>query len=56
MNLQRFFLGLALLTMVLVAYTLTTDPFANANWEQNLVTVGKAVGGVIGALIWGVII
>ena len=56
MNLQRFFLGLALLTMVLVAYTLTTDPFAIANWEHSLVTAGKAVGGVTGALIWGLII
>ena len=56
MNLLRFFLGLTLLTMALVTYNLTTDPFAIANVEHGLVTAGKAVGGVTGALIWGVII
>lgn len=56
MNLSRFLLGLSLLTTSLVTYKFTTDPLANTNWEHVLFSVGESVGGVAGALIWGLII
>lgn len=53
MNLSRFFLGLALLAIALLAFKLTTDPLAGSNIAAML---GEATGGVMGGLIWGLII
>lgn len=53
MKLSRFFLGLALLVMALLAFKFTTDPLAGANITA---TLGEATGGVMGGLSWGLII
>ncbi|MDZ4856116.1 MAG: hypothetical protein SGJ26_14860 [Nitrospirota bacterium] len=53
MSVGRFFLGLALLTISLLSYKATTDPFAYDDWESSIFTVGEAVGGVTGAMILG---
>ena len=53
MNLSRFFLGLALLAIAIMAFYFATD----ALFEKNIAaTMGGAIGGVMGGLIWGFII
>ena len=54
MNLSRFFLGLALLALALLAFEFATDPLAEKNIAA---TMGFAIGFVgMGVLIWGLII
>jgi len=53
MNLSRFFLGLALLALALLAFKFATDPLADKNIPA---TLGEAIGGVVGGLIWGLFI
>ncbi len=53
MNLSRFFLGLALLEIALLAFKFTTDPLAGSNLAA---TFAETIGSVTGGLLWGLIV
>jgi len=49
-NLSRFFLGLALLALALLAFKFAADPLAD---KYVATTIGEGIGGVMGGLTWG---
>ena len=53
MNLSRFFLGLALLALAILAFKFSTGQLADKNTTA---TMGEVIGGVMGGLIWGLFI